>query len=98
MFVGWARVELHLPEARSLKDKRAVIRSIMDSSHSKLRCAVAEVDYQDLHQRAALGFSVVSNQAGHARDLITELVRRAETAPGAELLRADQGLFSEEDE
>lgn len=97
MFVGWARVELHLSDARSLKDKRAVIRSIMDSAHSRMRCAAAEVDHQGLHQRAALGFSVVSNEAGHAADMITELVRRAEIAPGAELLSSDHGLFSSED-
>jgi uncharacterized protein YlxP (DUF503 family) len=97
MFVGWARVELHLPDARSLKDKRAVVRSILDGAHARMRCAGAEVDHLELHQRAALGFSVVSNEAGHAQRVIGELVRRCETAPGAQLLRSIDGVFSEED-
>lgn len=97
MFVGWARVELHLPDARSLKDKRAVIRSILDGAHARIRCAGAEVDHLDLHQRAALGFSVVSNEAGHAQRLIDEIMRRCETAPGAEVLRSTHDIVSEED-
>jgi len=97
MFVGWARVELHLPDARSLKDKRVVIRSILDGAHARIRCAGAEVDHLELHQRAALGFSVVSNEAGHAKRVIDEIVRRCETAPGAELLRCTDGIFSEDD-
>ena len=97
MFVGWARVELHLPDAASLKDKRQVVRSILDSAHKRMRCAAAEIDFLDLRQRAAIGFSVVSNDASHAQTLIAELVRRADTAAGAEMLRVEQGLFSEED-
>lgn len=97
MFIGWARVELHLPDARSLKDKRAVIRSILDGAHARIRCAGAEVDHAELHQRAALGFSVVSNESGHARTMISEIVRRVETAPGAEVLRVADGIWSEED-
>lgn len=97
MFVGWARVELHLPDARSLKDKRAVIRSILDGAHARMRCAGAEVGHQELHQRAELGFSVVSNSHGHAATMIGEILRRVETAPGAEVLRAHDGVFGEED-
>jgi uncharacterized protein len=97
MFVGWARVELHIPDARSLKDKRAVIRSILDGTHARIRCAGAEVDQQELHQRAELGFSVVSATPGHAATMIQEVLRRVETAPGAEVLRSHQGVFGEDD-
>ena len=97
MFVGWARVELLLPDARSLKDKRAVLRSILDGAHARIRCAAAEVGHQDLHQRADLGFSVVSNSSGHAATVIEEILRRVEIAPGAEMLRASRGIFGEED-
>lgn len=97
MFVGWARVDLLVPDARSLKDKRAVIRSILDGAHARMRCAAAEVGHQDLHQRAELGFSVVSGSAGHAASVIEDILRRVETAPGAEVLRAERGIFGEED-
>lgn len=98
MFVGWARFDLHLPEARSLKDKRQIIRSLMDTVHARMRAAAAEVEHQDLHQRASLGFAVVSNEAGHAKTLLEEIARRVETAPGVMLLSRRDGLVGEDDE
>ncbi len=73
MFVGIVRIELHLPAAASLKDKRAIVRSLKDRLHGLTSAAVAEVDHQDLWQRAALGLAVVSGD--HAR--VTELIQEA---------------------
>lgn len=75
MFVGIVRIELHIPAARSLKDKRQVVRSLKDRICQRLSAAVAEVDHQDLWQRAALGVAVVSGEAGHAQELL-DSVRR----------------------
>ena len=54
MFVGVVRIELHLPAARSLKDKRQVIQSLKERIRHRVHAAVAEVDHQDLWQRARL--------------------------------------------
>jgi uncharacterized protein YlxP (DUF503 family) len=54
-------VSLHIPHARSLKDKRHVIKSIVDSARRKFNVSIAEVDDQDLHQRATLAVACVSN-------------------------------------
>jgi len=70
MFVGIVRVELHLPGAASLKDKRAVIRALKERIRSRTAAAVAEVDHQDLWQRAALGFAVVSGDNAHVSELL----------------------------
>lgn len=75
MFVGIVRIELHIPAARSLKDKRQVVRSLKDRIREQVRAAVSEVDHQDLWQRAALGVAVVAPDATHARDLL-QSVRR----------------------
>lgn len=75
MFVGIVRIELHIPAARSLKDKRQVVRSLKDRIRDQVRAAVAEVDHQDLWQRAALGVAVVAPDATHARELL-QSVRR----------------------
>jgi uncharacterized protein len=98
MFVAWARYELHLPDARSLKDKRAIVRSLLDGLHTRMRIATAEVDHLDLHQRAALGVSIVSNESGHARSLLDQVSRRIETAPGVDVLSIKSGLVGEDDE
>src|SRR2546429_4791457 len=60
MVVGIVRCELHLPAAQSLKDKRQVVRSIKERVRERVRAAVAEVEFQDLWQRAAIGIAVVA--------------------------------------
>ena len=70
MVVGIVRFELHLPAARSLKDKRQVVRSIKDRLRERARAAVAEVEFQDLWQRVAIGFAVVGADGGQVRELI----------------------------
>ena len=59
MFVGIVRARLHIHGAASLKEKRAVLRSIKDRARARHNVSVAEVDDQDLHQSATLGFAAV---------------------------------------
>ncbi len=70
MVVGIVRLELHLPGAQSLKDKRQVVRSLKERLHERVRAAVAEVEYQELWQRAALGIAVVAADGAHVRELL----------------------------
>jgi uncharacterized protein YlxP (DUF503 family) len=72
VFVVVIRCELHLPAARSLKDKRAVLNRLKERlKHGG--AAVAEVDHADLWQRASLGLAVVSGNATHADELASGL-------------------------
>ncbi len=57
--VGLLSVDLHFPAARSLKDKRAVLRSVKDRLR-KLNVSLAEVEYQDLWQRARLDIIAIA--------------------------------------
>jgi uncharacterized protein YlxP (DUF503 family) len=68
-------VELHLPQCRSLKDKRAVLRSMTDGARRRYAVAASETDHQDTWQRAQLGFACVSGSAGHASDVMDEVER-----------------------
>lgn len=70
MFVGIVRIELHLPGAQSLKDKRAVVRALKDRVRNRVQAAVAEVDHQDLWQRAALGVAVVSGDSAQIGEML----------------------------
>ncbi|HEY6194798.1 MAG TPA: DUF503 domain-containing protein [Candidatus Eisenbacteria bacterium] len=70
MVVGIVRFELHLPGAQSLKDKRQVVRSIKERIRERVRASVAEVEYQDLWQRAAIGFAVVAADGAHVHELL----------------------------
>lgn len=64
MVVAVLSVELHIPYAQSLKDKRMVLRSIKDRL-KKFNVAVAEVAHQDTWQRAGLGVVAISTTAEH---------------------------------
>lgn len=97
MYVGYARYDLRLPASASLKDKRSVMRSLISLLHQKFRCAVAEVEHQDLRQRAAVGVSVVADTNFHARKVLNEVARHVETHPGVELLGSFADVFTPED-
>ena len=86
MFVGIVRIELHIPASTSLKDKRSVVRGLKDRIRQRAQAAVAEVDYQDLWQRAALGVAVVSGEKHQVDELLQTVRRLVETTPGADLL------------
>ena len=66
MIVGIATADLHIPHARSLKDKRRVVKSLLDRIAHKHRVSAAEVEHQNLRQRAQLGFALVNSDRRHA--------------------------------
>jgi uncharacterized protein YlxP (DUF503 family) len=85
MVVGLLTVELHVPGSQSLKEKRMVLRRIKDRL-SKFNVAVAEVEHQDLWQRAALAVVTVSSDQHHAdREL---------AAAADEIERVEPGLIT----
>ena len=82
MIVGLLSVELHIPEARSLKDKRMVLRSIKDRLQ-KFNVAVAETEHQDLWQRAELGVVTVASSTSAVEQLLTSVADEIDrVAPG----------------
>jgi uncharacterized protein len=60
MIVGVSIFELHLPASRSLKDKRRVVKSLIDRVHQRYRISVAETGFHDLHQRAEIAVAAVT--------------------------------------
>ena len=60
IYVGVATLEVHLPEARSLKQKRGPIRQLVDRIRSRHQVLAVEADGQDLHQRATVAVCAVS--------------------------------------
>lgn len=81
--------ELHVPESRSLKAKRAAIRPILDGLRHRFKVSVAEVDHQDRWQRAAIGVALVSGTEGRLREVLESVERFVAAAPGVELLEVE---------
>jgi uncharacterized protein YlxP (DUF503 family) len=80
------RFELHVPESRSLKAKRAAIRPIVDGLRSRFKASVAEVDHQDLWQRAAIGVAVVGAHAGDVEKVLGDIDRFVASAADVEVI------------
>ncbi len=90
MFVLALDLDLHLPECRSLKAKRAVLRPITDGLRARFRVAVAEVGEQDRWQRARIGVAVVGGTAGHVQDVMDEVERFVWNQAGVDVLSAER--------
>src|SRR5271154_3427800 len=85
MFVGVLRLTFHVPHARSLKDKRRVVQKLRDRVRSRFDVSIAEVDAQDLHQKAIFGVAVVSGDAAVCDSVLEAVARMAETQEEAVL-------------
>ena len=79
MHVGTARIILELPENGSLKGKRRVMASLMSRVRRKFNVSIAEVDFNDSWQQAALGLTAVSNSSRHADEVIGNVVAYIES-------------------
>jgi uncharacterized protein YlxP (DUF503 family) len=85
VIVAVLSVELHIPYAQSLKDKRMVLRRVKDRLQ-KFNVAVSEVEYHDVWQRAGLGVVAISTT--------TEHVERELAAAADEIERVEPGLIT----
>lgn len=91
---------LHIPGAQSLKEKRAVVRSLVERLRSRKQLSASEVGLQDRLQAAEVGFAVVSGDAPTARRLADEVRRFVddELLGKAEVVRAEvEEVFLEGD-
>lgn len=79
-------VTLSIPAARSLKDKRRVVRSLIARLRNQHNAAVAEVGDNDLWQSCRLGVAVVSNETAHADRQLASIVKAMRQEPEAFLV------------
>jgi uncharacterized protein YlxP (DUF503 family) len=90
MFVLAAEVDLCLPECRSLKAKRSVVKSIVEGARRRYGVAAAEVGSQDSWQRVRLGFAAVSSSARHAEEVVDEVDRYVWSFPQVQVLGTER--------
>jgi uncharacterized protein YlxP (DUF503 family) len=86
MVVGSLQVRFLLREARTLKDKRQVVRSIVERLRNGFNVSVSEVDALDKHQLAVLGVAMVGGEAYQVRMALEKIVEALRRHPVAELL------------
>ncbi len=93
MPVGLLTLEIHIPDARSLKDKRQVIRSLKDRLRAHFNVAVAELDHQDVWQRGLVGVVSLSADAQHLQQSLQAVVAESERLLGRDLVAHEIELF-----
>ena len=86
MVIGLLTLELHFPGARSLKDKRQALRSLETRIRNRHNVSLAEVEYQDLWQRAGLAVVTVSTSQARADSELAAAV--------SEIERVEPGLIT----
>ena len=74
MTIGAARVTVYLPEATSLKEKRGVIKSVIARARNKFNAGIAEVEDLDDLRVATIGVVCVSNNGGHADEMLQAVI------------------------
>jgi uncharacterized protein YlxP (DUF503 family) len=89
MVVGSLVIRLLVREARTLKDKRQVVRSVTDRLRNGFNVSVAEVDALDHRQLAVLGVAMVGTEAGAVRTCLNRIVEALRAHPVAELLGSE---------
>ena len=89
MIVGLLTLDLHLPEANSLKSKRKVIKGLKDRIRKKFNVSIAEVGGLDLWQRCEIGIAFVTNDARMVDKVFNEIRNIVLDIPSAELLNSD---------
>jgi uncharacterized protein YlxP (DUF503 family) len=95
MTFAFAVAHLHLPGARSLKQKRRVVKGLMDKIHHRFRVSIAETDFHDLHQRAEIGLALVHRNDHELERMLDEIHRLIDTVPEASLTDWRPELFQE---
>ena len=86
MTIGVLQIELEIPEAQSLKDKRSVVKSLKDRIGAKHNVSIAEVGALDEHQRSLIAMAMVANDRRFVESALSKLVDFVRTVPQANLL------------
>jgi hypothetical protein len=93
MVIGLLTLDLHFPGARSLKDKRHALRSLETRLRNRFNVSVAEVEYQDLWQRARLAVVAVNTDHGFLESTLSSAAAEAHHSREIQVLDSQTELL-----
>jgi uncharacterized protein len=94
MVVGVCRLHLHIPENHSLKEKRHVLRKLIDRVRHRFNVAISEVDDNDLWQRAQIGFCVVGNDRRFVNSSLDKVIDFIEKMYLADVIEKEMEIIT----
>lgn len=86
MVVGVLKIFLGIDDVFSLKEKRHIVKSIIERLRSKFNASVAEVDLNDKWKNAVIGVTCISNEANHVDSMMANIVNFVEKDGRAEIM------------
>lgn len=89
MPVGLLTLELHLPYAHSLKEKRLVIRKLQDRLRARFNVSVSELDFQDMWQRSLIGVAALASDAAVVEATLRAVDDEANSLFPGEMVRSE---------
>ncbi len=89
MFVAIISVDIKIGDKGSLKEKRKILRGIIDRAKNRFNVSVAEGGYNDLWQRTKIGFSIVSNDRSHANSSADKIIDYLHGIPDINIIQTD---------
>ena len=86
MTLGLLSIETYLPSAHSLKDKRSILRKVIDRIRHRHNVSIAEVGNNDLWQRASLAVCMVANDSAFVDSALSKILREIENNLDGEIV------------
>lgn len=96
MFVGVSRIEIYISDARSLKDKRQVMKSLAHKIGHRFNVSVSETDHHDLKQRGTLSVAHVATNQHEVERVLQKITDFAEANTHAEVVRCTYSFINPE--
>jgi len=98
VWVGWIEFDLRLGDVHSLKEKRSIVKPIVNELRRRFAVAAAETDSVDLYRRAGIGGSLVSIDRAHVIEVLDAVERWMAERPEVEILAAHRHLGNSADD
>ncbi|NLN15354.1 MAG: DUF503 domain-containing protein [Tissierellia bacterium] len=89
MIIGSCQLKLQIFESNSLKDKRHIIKSIIERLKARFNISVAEVGLNDSWRTSIIGFACVTNDTQHANEIISKVIRFIDGDNRVEILESN---------
>ncbi len=93
MIIGACTLYMSAEWVNSLKEKRMVVKSIIEKTRHKFNVSIAEVDKQDIHRSIVIGFSCVTNEVKHADEIIENVLNFIENNTDAVIDNIEREIF-----
>jgi uncharacterized protein YlxP (DUF503 family) len=85
MHIGTLTIVLYLHDTESLKDKRQIVKSLVETLRRKFNISIAEIDDLDKWRKATIGVAFVSNDAAHVNRVLDKVLDSVESVPEIEV-------------